>query len=68
MPYSVELELEDGGTVTYDNVISCVIEESSSEPSPDEVPEEGDEERVGNDEPDMSEQEKNPMMEEEETN
>lgn len=51
---SLTLELEDGGTVIYDNVISYTVEESS-EPSPDEVPEDGDEEREGNEEVDMSE-------------
>jgi hypothetical protein len=63
VPYSVVLDLEDGGQVIYDNVISCTIEEAE-EPSPDEVPEEGEEEREGNEEPDMSEYDKNPMYEE----
>lgn len=58
---SLTLELEDGGTVIYDNVVSYTVEESS-EPSPDEVPEDGDEEREGNEEVDMSET-ANPMDE-----
>jgi hypothetical protein len=65
MPYSVVLDLEDGGQVIYDNVISCTIEEAEEEPSPDEVPEEGEEEREGNEEVDMT-LDKNPMDEEEE--
>lgn len=46
MAFSIELELADGGTVIYDNVVSYTVEEIS-EPSPDEVPEEGEEEREG---------------------
>lgn len=57
MSFSIELQLEDGGVVTYDNVVSYTVEEGDSdveveeedvleeEPSPDEVPEDGDEER-----------------------
>lgn len=30
MAYSVVMELEDGGTVSYDNVVSCTIEEQTS--------------------------------------
>lgn len=62
---SLTLELEDGGIVTYDNVTSYTVEEA---PSPDEVPEDGDEERgEGNDdnEVDLSEA-KNPMDQEQE--
>ena len=59
---SLTIELEDGGTVIYDNVISYTVEEA--EPSPDEVPEEGEEEREGNEEVDMSEA-TNPMETEE---
>ena len=62
MPFSVQLELEDGGTVTYDNVVSCIMEET--EPSPDEVPEDGDEERETEDDVEMS-VETNPMWKEE---
>lgn len=67
---SLQLELDDGGTVIYDNVVSYTVEESeASEPSPDEVPEEGEEEREGNTEVDMTESEdKNPMSENEEEN
>lgn len=61
MSFSVELELDDGGIVTYENVVSYTVEENeeeiideeeadNDEPSPDEVPEDGDEEREGNEE------------------
>lgn len=54
MAYSVSLDLEDGGTVTYDNVISCTIEEAESSPEIDEdIPEEGEPEREGNEMVDM---------------
>lgn len=66
MPFSVEMTLDNGGTVIFDNVVSFIVEENP-EPSPDEVPEEGEEEREGNDEPDLSET-KNPMVDEEEEN
>lgn len=68
MAFSIELELEDGGFVTYDNVVSYTVEENPPDTeSPDEVPEEGDSDREGNSEPDLSESEKkNPMMEESE--
>ena len=56
MIFSVELKLDNGGTVIFDNVVSCVIEEST--PSPDEIPEEGEEDRAGNMEPDIAEEEK----------
>lgn len=51
MPFSIELELEDGGTVIYDNVVSYLVEENdpSDTESPDEVPEEGDEDREATD-------------------
>lgn len=47
MAFSIELELEDGGTVIYNNVVSYLVEENdpSDTESPDEVPEEGDEDR-----------------------
>ena len=61
MAFSMTIELEGGGTVTVDGVTSYTVEEM--EPSPDEVPEDGDEEREGNEEVDMSET-KNPMEEE----
>ena len=60
---SLEIELDNGNTVTFDNVIKYTVEESESEPSPDEVPEEGEEEREGNEEVDLSE--RNPMEEDE---
>lgn len=44
MAFSIELELEDGGTVIYDNVVSYTVEESDP---PDEDLEEGDPEREG---------------------
>lgn len=53
MAFSMTIELEGGGTVTLDGVVSYTVEEMS-EPSPDEVPEDGDEEREGNEEVDMS--------------
>lgn len=31
VPFSIELELEDGGTVIYDNVVSYLVEEQSDE-------------------------------------
>ena len=43
MSFSMVVELEGGGTVTLDSVVSYTVEEM--EPSPDEVPEEGEEER-----------------------
>lgn len=51
MAFSIELELEDGGTVIYDNVVSYLVEENdpSDTESPDEVPEEGDEDRGASD-------------------
>ena len=63
MAFSMIIEMEGGSTITIDNVLSYTVEEMS-EPSPDEVPEDGDEEREGNEEVDLSE--KNPMEEEEE--
>lgn len=63
MAFSMTVELEGGGTVTLDGVVSYTVEEM--EPSPDEVPEDGDEEREGNEEVDMTET-KNPMEETEE--
>jgi hypothetical protein len=57
------LDLDDGGTVTYDNVVSCTIEES--EPIDEDLPEEGDPDREGNEEVDMGEP-TNPMDETEE--
>lgn len=73
MAFSVVLELDDGGTAVYDNVVAFTVEENA-EPSPDEVPEDGDEEREGNDleagnnaEVDLSEEvQTNPMEETEE--
>lgn len=59
------MDLDDGGHVTYDNVVSFTVEENPSDSeSPDEVPEEGEPEREGNEEVDMS-QEDNPMDKEE---
>lgn len=46
MAFSIEIELENGEKYSYDGVVSYTVEESS-EPSPDEVPEEGEEEREG---------------------
>ena len=82
MAFSMELELEDGGKVTYDNVVRYTVEEviedeemeedveedteiliEDAEPSPDEVPEDGDEEREGNNEVDLSQEPDNPMEE-----
>ena len=78
----MELELEDGGKVTYDNVVRYTVEEviedeemeedveedteiliEDAEPSPYEVPEDGDEEREGNNEVDLSQEPDNPMEE-----
>lgn len=69
MPFSVEMELDNGGTVIFDNVVSFIVEENP-EPSPDEVPEEGEVEREGGgeidgEEPDLS-VDKNPMAAEDE--
>ena len=55
MSLSVELELEDGGYVVYNNVASINVEENVEEPSPDEVPEDGDEDREGGSEVDETE-------------
>lgn len=65
VPFSIEMDLDDGEHVTYDNVVSFTVEENPAE-SPDEVPEEGDPDREGNEEVDMSTEDKNPMDEEEE--
>ena len=61
MPYSVVLDLDNGGQVTFDNVVSCTIEEN--EP-PDEDLEEGEEEREGNNEVDhMNREDEIPLEE-----
>lgn len=58
MAFSIVLELEDGGTVTYDNVVHMTLEEAP----PDEDLEEGEEERETSDDVDMT-SENNPMDE-----
>jgi hypothetical protein len=68
LAYSVVLELEDGGTVIYDNVVSCTVEEAE-EPIDEDIPEEGEPDRgeeVEVEEIDMTPAPENPMCEEEE--